>query len=143
MTNENFSELIKLLALTNIQIMDSHETVLQNLQIKEGLQIQIHTEQGFNQEDPVVENDSVTFRPKYTFTFSVGDKNYFKAEYIIFVTFDTKDIKRFKELFADNDLKNAFIMKQLNRTLWSILRGTVMDACNRHSIKPIPLPWMM
>ena len=143
MTNENFSELIKLLSLTNIQIMDSHETVLQNLQINEGEQIQIKTEQGLNQEDPAVENNIVIFRPKYTFTFSVGEKNYFRAEYVIFVTFETKDIKRFSELLADNELKTAFVTKQLNRTLWSILRGTVMDACNRHSVRAVPLPWVM
>ncbi|MCK9171771.1 MAG: hypothetical protein M0P01_15280 [Treponema sp.] len=143
MTDGNFSELIKLLSLTNIQIMDSHETVLQNLQINEGEQIQIRTEQGLNQEDPVIENKTIVFRPKYTFTFSLGGKNYFRAEYIIFVTFEAKDIKRFTELFADNELKTAFFSRQLNRTLWSILRGSVMDACNRHSVHPVPLPWVM
>ena len=41
------------------------------------------------------------------------------------------------------ELKEVFIRQQINRTLWTILRGTVMDAFNRHSLKPIPLPWMM
>ena len=52
--NENFSELLKILTLTNIQFLESHERVLQNLQLIDGKEVQIKTEQRFLKDDPEV-----------------------------------------------------------------------------------------
>lgn len=141
--NEKFSELLKLLSLANIRFVDSHETVLQDLAIAEGEEVRIKTEQSFAKDDPVVADGSVVFRPRYTFIFSAGGKDFFKTEYILFVSFGVSDEGRFRELFAENDVSEMFLKRQMNRTLWSILRGVVMDAFNRHSLKPIPLPWIL
>lgn len=141
--NENFSELLKILTLTNIQFVESHEKVLQNLQLVDGKEVQIKTEQRFLKDDPEVRSDVVLFRPKYIFTFFSEEQAYFMAEYVLFVSFTTNNISRFKEFFNQEEVKDLFLRKQMNRTLWTILRGTVMDAFNRHSLKPIPLPWII
>ena len=53
------------------------------------------------------------------------------------------DPKFFNELFSKQEVKDIFYSKQLNKTLWTILRGTVMDAFNRHSLKPVILPFVL
>jgi hypothetical protein len=68
--------------------------------------------QGYNKDDPVINNNLIKF-------------------------------ERFKTLYAIDEVKDIFLKKQLRRTLWIILRGTVLDAFNRHSLQPVPLPWVV
>ncbi|MBD5412079.1 MAG: hypothetical protein HDR51_04935 [Treponema sp.] len=145
MNNENFSQLIKLLNIENIQIIDTHESVFDNPKIPDGTEINIETARRFNKEDPRIDKNTKTieFHLKYTFTFSIEETKYFLAEYIILISFTVLDMDTFLELFADPELKKMFMEKQLNRTLWSILRGTVLDAFNRHSLPPVSLPWIV
>jgi hypothetical protein len=141
---EEFSELIKLIQLREIKIINSHETVLQYINaLKEDTQIQIQTEQGYNKDDPVINDKLISFRPRYIFTFSVDGRPYFRAEYVLLISFEATDVERFKTLYAISEVKDVFLKKQLHRTLWSILRGTVLDAFNRHSLQPVPLPWVI
>lgn len=144
MINDDFSELIKLLNLTNIQIIESNEKVLQSMSFNGGEEVQINMEQGFPKDNnPQINETQLSFYPKYIFTFSIGGKIYFKTEYILIVQFKTENIQRFSELYANEEVREIFLKKQLHRTLWTILRGTVLDAFNRHSLKPIPLPWII
>ena len=144
MINNEFSELIKLLSLQSIQIIDSHERILQNLLFNEGDEVKINMEQAFPKENsPQINENQISFLTKYVFTFSAGGKDYFRTEYILVVQFKTENIQRFSELYANEEVKEIFLKKQLHRTLWTILRGTVLDAFNRHSLKPIPLPWII
>lgn len=143
MIKDDFLEFLKLIELSNIQIIDSHETVMAIFPVDNGEKIQINTEQGINKDDPVIENNIVSFRPKYNFSFSVKQKEYFRAEYVVLVSFTVKNIERFNELFSKQEVKDIFYSKQLNKTLWTILRGTVMDAFNRHSLKPVILPFVL
>ena len=141
---EKFQELIKLLQLFDIRFMDSHESVLclpDNMTL--GKEIEIESGQAFAKEDPVVNEDSILFRVKYVFKFSCEKKEYFRTEYVVMFSFKSADVQKAAELLKIEKLKKIFIEKQLSRTIWTILRGTVMDAFNRHSLPPVQLPWII
>ena len=141
---EKFQQLIKMLQLFDVRFMDSHESVLclpDNLAL--GKEIEIESGQAFAKEDPVVTEESIFFRVKYVFKFLCEKKVYFKTEYVVMISFKSKDVQKASELLKDEDLKKFFVEKQLNRTLWTILRGTIMDAFNRHSLPPVQLPWII
>ena len=140
---EKFQQLIRLLQLIDIRFLDSHETVLcmpYNLNFEN--EIAIESGQAFAKEDPVINEDSICFRVKYVFKFSSEKKQYFKTEYVIMISFKSENIQKVSELLKDEELKKIFVENQLNRTLWTILRGTIMDAFNRHSLPPVQLPWI-
>ena len=141
---EKFQELIKLLQLFDIRFMDSHESVLclpDNLTL--GKEIAIESGQAFAKEDPVFNENVIFFRVKYVFRFSCEKKEYFKTEYVVMFSFKSDDVQKAAELLKDEELKKIFVEKQLSRTIWTILRGTVMDAFNRHSLPPVQLPWII
>ena len=140
---EKFQQLIKLLQLVDIRFMDSHESVLclpENLSL--GKEISTESGQAFAKEDPVVNEDMIFFRVKYVFAFSCEKKPYFKTEYIVMISFRSAEVQKAAELLKNEELKKIFVEKQLNHTLWTILRGTIMDAFNRHSLPPVQLPWI-
>ena len=139
--NENFKKLIGLLELKDIKLIDSHETVL-SYPIQDDKEISIHGEQLFPKDDPKNTDDLLIFRPKYVFSFSIEDTVFYKCEYIFFVSFSYKDLSKIQKLLEDKETKDLFFDKQINRTLWSIVRGVVMDGFNKHSLKPIILPWI-
>lgn len=141
---EKFQELIKLLQLFDIRFMDSHESVLclpDNLAL--GKEIAIESGQAFAKEDPVVNEEVIFFRVKYVFKFSCEKKEYFKTEYVVMFSFKSADVQKAAEFLKDEELKKIFVEKQLSRTIWTILRGTIMDAFNRHSLSPVQLPWII
>lgn len=139
--NENFKKLIGLLELKDIKLIDSHETVL-SYPIQDDKEISIHGEQLFPKDDPKNTDDLLIFRPKYVFSFSIEDTVFYKCEYIFLVSFSYKDLSKIQKLLEDKETKDFFFDKQINRTLWSIVRGVVMDGFNKHSLKPIILPWI-
>ncbi|MCI6545488.1 MAG: hypothetical protein MR494_03685 [Spirochaetia bacterium] len=139
--NENFKKLIGLLELKDIKLIDSHETVL-SYPIQDDKEISIHGEQLFPKDDPKNTDDVLIFRPKYVFSFSIEDTVFYKCEYIFLVSFSYKDLSKIQKLLEDKETKDLFFDKQINRTLWSIVRGVVMDGFNKHSLKPIILPWI-
>ena len=139
--NENFKKLIGLLELKDIKLIDSHETVL-SYPIQDDKEISIHGEQLFPKDDPKNTDDVLIFRPKYVFSFSIEDTVFYKCEYIFLVSFSYKDLSKTQKLLEDKETKDLFFDKQINRTLWSIVRGVVMDGFNKHSLKPIILPWI-
>lgn len=140
---EHFSELLNLLKLSAIRFIDSHETVLDIVYPEEGTEIQIETETQFPDETPHLEKDSVGFQPKYIISFSNNGKVFFRVEYILLVVFSSENTERCFELLQDKEIKDLFLQKQLNKTLWPILRGTILDAFNRHSLQPVVLPWII
>ena len=139
--NENFKKLIGLLELKDIKLIDSHETVL-SYPIQDDKEVSIHGGQLFPKDDPKNTDDFLIFRPKYVFSFSIEDTVFYKCEYIFLVSFSYKDLSKIQKLLEDKETKDFFFDKQINRTLWSIVRGVVMDGFNKHSLKPIILPWI-
>ena len=141
---EKFQELIKLLQLFDIRFMDSHESVLclpDNLTL--GKEIAIESGQAFAKEDPIFDEKVISFRVKYVFKFSCEKKEYFRTEYVVMFSFKSADVQKAAWLLKDEELKKIFVEKQLSRTVWTILRGTIMDAFNRHSLPPVQLPWII
>ena len=58
----------------------------------------------------------------------------------MFIAFTIKDAETVERLLKIEEIKQIFINKQIDRLVWSYLRGIVMDAFNKHSLRPIPLP---
>lgn len=139
--NEKFKKLIGLLELKDIKLIDSHETVF-SFPNQNDNEISINGEQLFPKDDPKNSDDLLIFRPKFVFSFSIGENIFYRCEYILLVSFSYKDLSEVQKLLEDKETKNLFYTKQINRTLWSILRGLVMDGFNKHSLKPVILPWV-
>ena len=142
--NENFQELIRLLQPGDIRFTDSHETVLclpENLTL--GKPIKTESGQAVALDDPAVSGNLISFRMKYVFKFFCDDNPYFKAEYIVMISFTATDVNKAVELLKDEETKKIFLEKQVFRTLWTILRATIMNAFNRHSLPPVQLPWIV
>lgn len=139
---DEFFELIKIFDLKDIQFIDSHESVLSSIKTKGDVKVSVKTDQMIPVEDPKFENDNMICHPKYVLSFEMDNKVFFKCEYILIVVFKCKDLKRAQELLGEEENKNFFFGQQMNRTVWTILRSVVMDAFNRHSLKPVILPWI-
>lgn len=141
---ERFSELINLLSLKQIQILDSHETVLPgDFRLEQEERVNIETIQSIGENSPSFEGAFVKLNLKHTFNFSKEkEQPYFTASYITVVTFETEDIDRTKSLLSEKDIIGVFVTKQLKKTLWPIFRGILLDAMGRHSLQPLPLPWI-
>ena len=144
---EQFSELISLLSLRQIRILDSHETVFaEDAFLGQRENVNIETIQSLGELSPAYEDSLVKFNLKYTFNFfkSEGEakKEYFTASYITIVVFETVDIDKTKRLLSEKELLNVFVTRQLRKTLWPVFRGILIDAMGRHSLQPIPLPWI-
>ena len=139
--NENFKKLIGLLELKDIKLIDSHETVF-SFPNQNDNEISINGEQLFPKDDPKNSDDLLIYRPKFLFSFSIGENIFYTSEYILLVSLSYKDLSEVQKLLEDKETKNLFYTKQINRTLWSILRGLVMDGFNKHSLKPVILPWV-
>jgi len=138
--NNEYSEFVNALELSTITLVESHEKVFYAPSDAQLDKVKIDTEHGYNKNDPVIQDSSLLNNHKYKFVFSVEDKQYFVAEYIVFIAFTIKDKETVKKLLKIEEIKNLFIEKQIDRLVWTYLRGIVMDAFNKHSLKPIPLP---
>lgn len=144
---QEFSDLLKLLNLINIRLVESKESVVSNTgdTFAENDNIELNTKVGLEQNSPEFINSKniLMFNLRYVFTVSKNGENYFNATYIYVVSFTVSDKEKFDKLYRNDDVKEIFIKKQLHRTLWTILRGTLLDAFNRHSLQPITLPWLL
>ena len=133
--NENYTKLIGLIELSNITLIESHEKMFFSPTDEQLKTVRIDTERGYNKDDPIIKDTEMLNNHKYKFSFSVDNQKYYVAEYIIFISFNIKNKTEVEAL-----LKTLFVEKQIQKLLWSYLRGIVMDSFNKHSLKPIPLP---
>ena len=138
--NENYAKLIELIELSNITLIESHEKMLFSPSDEQLKKIRIETEHSYNKNDPVIKDAEMLNNHKYNFSFLVDDKKYYIAEYIIFISFNIKNKVKVETLLKIDEVRKLFIEKQIQKLLWSYLRGIVMDSFNKHSLKPIPLP---
>lgn len=100
--------------------------------------------QQFADNDPLVQEDgSLIFRPRYTFVIKNGENIIFEATMIAALQFSIEDKRVFDRNWAKEDVKKLFLEKQILRLMWTILRQQLMDCMSRHSMQPIPLPWIV
>jgi hypothetical protein len=100
--------------------------------------------QQFADDDPVINEDgSLIFRPKYFFSIKNGEKVVFEVTMIAALLFSIEDKDAFEKNWAKEEIKKLFLEKQIMRLMWTILRQQLMDCMSRHSLQPIPLPWIV
>lgn len=138
--NKEYTKLVQSIELSSINLVESHEQVVFFPTDEQLAKVKIDTEHEYNKEDPVIKDSNLLNNHKYRFLFSVDEKQYFIAEYIIFISFNIKKLDEVERLLKIDEIKKLFIEKQIDRLVWSYLRGVVLDAFNKHSLKPIPLP---
>ncbi len=138
--NNEYTEFVKAIELSAVNLVESHEKVFFTPSDAQLDKVKIDTEHAYNKDDPINQDSTLLNNHKYKFTFSVDDKTYFVAEYIVFIAFTIKDKETVERLLKIEEIKQMFINKQIDRLVWSYLRGIVMDAFNKHSLRPIPLP---
>jgi len=138
--NENYPNFIKQIELTNIILFESHEKLFFVPSDEQLSNVRIDTEHGYKKDDPVIQKNELINNHKYKFTFSVNNEKYFTAEYVIYISFNMKNEEEVKRLLKIDEIRAIFIEKQINKLIWSYIRGIVMDAFNKHSLRPIILP---
>lgn len=139
-------ELNSSLQIRSIQFLDVHSTRLSMSFQQEnlGTEATIGWSQQFADNDPMrLEDGSLVFRPKYTFNVKVTEKSIFEATMIAGLLFSVEKKELFEKCWADESLKKLFLEKQIMRLMWTILRQQLMDCMSRHSLPPIPLPWIV
>lgn len=100
--------------------------------------------QQFADNDPMkLDNGTLVFRPKYTFTVKVEEAVVFEARMIAALLFSVENKEKFDSCWADTEVRKIFLDKQILRLMWTILRQQLMDCMSRHSLPPVPLPWIV
>lgn len=150
---KSFTSLIEVMELKDIRFLDIHSQVLHATNEEknendaekgkvEGAR-QVSWKQQFADEDPVRDADRRLFRPRYEFTITRGDQKEFKAVFIALIVFQVTDENKFSEAWEQPNVKEFFLQKQILRTMWTILRAQMFDVMNRHSLRPVSLPWLI
>lgn len=144
MDTEKYSELVNLIQISNIQIIESNEKVLELFfSISDGEEVKLESKVGYRKDDPFFEKNRVSFISNYLFDFIKNGKIYFTANYSVLIIFSCSNLEKVKELFMDEEIKKIFMGKQMNKIVWSYLRGVLLEACNRHGMPTIPLPLLV
>lgn len=142
-------ELLKLLIFKDVRFIDSHESLLS----MDGWSgdddaVGLNNSVAIVRDDPEQKGNLFVVHPRYEMTFSEKQKDsdeskeFFKAVYILEVVFKSEKPEEVLKLLEDEELKKFFFKKQLNHTLWPILRARIMNAFANHSLRPVVLPWL-
>lgn len=114
-----------------------------NMQIKSDIQEANYTdisESNSIVSKPIIKDSEMLNNHKYKFSFSVDNNKFYVGEYVLFISFSIKDKTEVENLLKIDEVRSLFVEKQIQKLIWSYLRGIVMDSFNRHSLKPVPLP---
>jgi hypothetical protein len=104
----------------------------------------ISWKQLFPPDDPLrVEDTLLVFRPKYEFVLARDEKPFFTATMIAAIQFCIENKETFERCWGNPEAQKVFREKQIVRTMWTILRQQLMDCMSRHSLNPVPLPWIV
>jgi len=139
-------ELNSSLQIRSVQFLDVHSKrpAMSFQQENVGTEAAIGWSQQFADDDPLIlEDGSLVFRPKYSFNIKVGEKTIFEATMIAGLLFSVENRELFEKCWEDDALKKLFLEKQIMRLMWTILRQQLMDCMSRHSLPPVPLPWIV
>jgi hypothetical protein len=143
---ELFIKLIGALQLQNIQILEVHSkrpSIGTAPDPKDG-EINISWNQQFADDDPLRHADNIViFRPKYEVTTTHSGNIYFQAKIIFAVQFSLNNQNDFDQAWCKEQIRKFFYEKQIMKTMWPIVRQQVIDIMSRHSLNPIPLPWLI
>jgi len=75
-------------------------------------------------------------------TIHQGDVQFFQLESVIGVGFQILDQAGYDQAWANAEAKKIFLEKQLQKTLWPIVRQEVLDGMTRLGFPGVPLPWI-
>lgn len=143
---KKLQELTSSLQIRNVQFQDVHSkrTSISFVPENWGTEASLTWNQQFADNDPMtLENGSLVFRPKYTFTVKVDEAVVFEATMIAALLFSVENKEKYENCWADEEVKKVFFEKQITRLMWTILRQQLMDCMSRHSLPPVPLPWIV
>ena len=143
---KKLQELNSSLQIRNVQFQDVHSkrTSISFEPENWGTGASLTWNQQFADNDPMtLENGSLVFRPKYTFTVKVDEAVVFESTMIAALLFSVENREKFENCWADEEVRKVFFEKQITRLMWTILRQQLMDCMSRHSLPPVPLPWIV
>jgi hypothetical protein len=145
-TQQGLQELISSLQIRNVQFQDIHSRRMMISFQPESLTSgsSLNWNQQFADDDPLTLDDgSLVFRPKYSFTVKNGEAVIFEATMICALRFSVENRDFYEKGWANEEVRKVFLEKQIMRLMWTILRQQLMDCMNRHSMTPVPLPWIL
>ncbi len=146
---KEYGDLFKVLEIKEVRFIDSHESLLSmDGWSGDDNKVNLNNSVAVARDDPERRGELFVVHTRYEMVFSEKqenseeDKVFFKAVYILELTYESKKPEEVLELFEDEKLKKIFFNKQLNHDLWPILRSRIMSAFSNHSLKPVVLPWI-
>jgi len=142
LAGERFGQLIRLLSLREIRPVEVRAQRLGDPSPSGG-EIKLEWKQAYADGDPFeVPPDIRLFRPRYEFILRQGAFEYFRQTSIFLVAFQVSDVPAFTELWEDEEVRKAFLEKQVQRTMWPIFRQHALSGMATVSLPPVPLPWL-
>lgn len=144
--NKVFQELITSLQIRGVQFLDiqSRRPSVNFAPEDSTGETNLSWKQLFPADDPLHIDDSmVIFRPKYEFDLTRDGKPFFNATMVVALQFTIENKDVFERCWKNVEAQKIFREKQIMRTMWTILRQQLMDCMSRHSLHPIPLPWVV
>lgn len=145
-TQKDLQELNSSIQIRSIQFQDVHSrrTTISFQPESFAAGSGISWNQQFADNDPLsLEDSSLVFRPKYSFTVKNGETVIFEATMICALLFSVEKKDLYERHWAKEEVRKVFLEKQIMRLMWTILRQQLMDCMSRHSISPVPLPWIV
>lgn len=137
-------KMLDILKVKDIRFVDSHETLL-SLDGWSGDDdaVSLNNSISIARNDPERKDHLFIAHPRYEMTFSENETDFFRAVYILEVTYQCTDPDEVMKLFEVGEVKKYFFKTQMNHDLWPILRSRIINAFANHSLKPIVLPWLL
>lgn len=145
-TQKDLQELNSSIQIRSIQFQDVHSrrTMISFQPENFTAKAAISWNQQFADNDPLtLEDGSLVFRPKYSFTVKNGEAVIFEATMICALLFSVEKKDLYERHWANEEVRKVFLEKQIMRLMWTILRQQLMDCMSRHSMPPVPLPWIV
>jgi len=141
--NERLHRLLSSICLKDIKPMSLHFDRVGDMPNHEA-ELKLEWNQAFADGDPVkVGEDMLIFRPQFTIKVSCSDELIFEHVSKIILAFQILDAIAYSELWADEEVKRAFMESQIRKTMWPFIREYVHDGMSRLALNPVPLPWIL
>ncbi len=139
---DRFGRLLGILKLHDIRPMDLHSSRRGEIPAP-GSELQLVWKQALADGDPLFpEADTAVFRPKYELLVKHSETEVFIQVSVFVIAFKISDRTLFDSLWAESEVRETFVRKQLQRTMWPLFRQHVLDGMSRLGMQPVTLPWL-
>ena len=141
--NERFTSFLHTIQLQDIRPMELHSKASGSTP-PQGSGLQLEWRYAFAKGDPIASQLEIkVFRPKYEFNIKFNGSIIFEHTSKFIISFKVINAEAYEQLWAEEDLRKAFMEQQIQKTLWPLLRQHIHDGMSRLGLSPVTLPWVL